>query len=960
MSKINRHPVRRTAAGVLASALVLSGAVAAATPASAAAGFGFDRLAGNDRYETSAAISARYRAVAGTTAITNVILASGESGRTPDALAASFLAGVQNAPVLVTRRDTTPEPILAELRNLRTAGATTLTIVGGPVAISEQQLTTLRGLGFTTINRLAGANRFETARAIVAAGESAAASNVGLVASGVSTIDALAGGPLAYKGKHPLFLVTRNGIPAATLAAMREAGVTSVYILGGEAVVGPQVVAQLARAGVTVTGRLAGADRSATSVAIAEALIANFGFDRTTFNLASGTNEGIDALSGAALSGRENRPILISNTLNSAAPVVAFAQRNAASLTAVGHIFGGVAVISQALQTQITTAGGGTGAVAGEGQVTLVASTVQQGGTISGTVGGVNNRSVTVSGCGFTNAPVAIGPFSLVIPASQAVGTCTLTFTVTNNQGVVTTQTQTVTVQAATVVQGTGTVRPELASATIVQTLAGTGTTIRYTFDEALTGASIAAVDAPSFAVYRFGATVAADRIAATSVRVDESDNRSVLATFAGFTAATGTGAESAAQLAVAVVDEGAVTDLQNQFNPIGDAALNPGAVTTPALTGGVTAAPDLVTVGNFRANAADANTTLVDFTFDEAADRDATTTGNYLLVSTDGITVRTGTVVAGSGTTVHTVRFDNAAPGATLPSTVALTAAGQARGVVEANTVNETASGNAANPRQAADVTAGTTETPDLVSASIVRDATTAAGTRDQILFTFDEPVVVGTGDFVAYLTNGTQLTGANPVRSTANAAQVLVDFGAAANALDLAVGAGVGTDAVAEAAGTTRGNEVDEEALSNPGAPASTTVSGRTDGPDLIAVAVERTTNQFGTTTGGQVRYTFDEDVFSATDATRFSLVEADGTIRRGVGAGTVGTTEDTDNQVVVTFGADVTTEAILRSVLGTVDDGAVVGQASGTGATAVTGTDRNPEGAQLATGTTGTPSV
>ena len=67
MSNLNRHPVRRTAAGVLAGALALSGALSAGIlPANAAAGFGFDRLAGNDRYETSAAIAARYRALAGT------------------------------------------------------------------------------------------------------------------------------------------------------------------------------------------------------------------------------------------------------------------------------------------------------------------------------------------------------------------------------------------------------------------------------------------------------------------------------------------------------------------------------------------------------------------------------------------------------------------------------------------------------------------------------------------------------------------------------------------------------------------------------------------------------------------------------------------------------------------------------------------------------------------------------
>jgi putative cell wall-binding protein len=364
-----RPRLRRTAAGIVAGTLAFAGVAAAAPPASAATGFGFDRLAGVDRYETSAAVAARFSATAGP-AITDVILAGGESGRTPDALAASFLAGVRNAPVLVTRRDTTPASIRTALEALRSQGATRLTIVGGPVAVSEEQVTSLRSLGFTTVERRGGADRFETARMIVAAGESPAASNVGLVASGISTIDALAGGPLAYKGKHPVLLVTRDGVPTATLAAIRAAGVTSVYVLGGEAVVGPRVVAQLAAAGVSVTGRLAGADRSETSVRVAEALVSTFGFTSTTFNVASGANEGIDALSGAALSGRENRPLLITNTSSSAPPVVAYAARNNATLNTIGHIFGGATVVTAALEAQIVAAGGGASA----GPVTLTSA----------------------------------------------------------------------------------------------------------------------------------------------------------------------------------------------------------------------------------------------------------------------------------------------------------------------------------------------------------------------------------------------------------------------------------------------------------------------------------------------------------------------------------------------------------------------------------------------------------
>jgi putative cell wall-binding protein len=182
-------------------------------------------LAGNDRFETSANTAREFGPATG------VILASGEAGRTPDALAAAFLAGVRDVPVLLTRRDTTPAPVLAELQARRAQGATRITVVGGAAAISSAQLGALRELGFE-VDRLDGRDRYETARSIVAAGATSA-STTGLVASGVSTIDALAGGPLAFKGKHPLFLVTRDGIPAATLEAMRTARVSRVYILGG-------------------------------------------------------------------------------------------------------------------------------------------------------------------------------------------------------------------------------------------------------------------------------------------------------------------------------------------------------------------------------------------------------------------------------------------------------------------------------------------------------------------------------------------------------------------------------------------------------------------------------------------------------------------------------------------------------------------------------------------------------
>jgi putative cell wall-binding protein/lysophospholipase L1-like esterase len=324
--------------------------------AAAVSGFSLASLSGGDRYETSAAIAATFGAARG------VVLASGEPGRTPDALAASVLAGVRDVPVLLTARDAPPAPVLAELRRRQAQGASTITIVGGDVAVSEAQEQALEGLGFT-VDRLAGRNRFETAREIVEAVGSAA-STTGLIASGTSTIDALAGGPLAFRGQHPMLLVTRDGIPSATLEAIAAAKIRRVYVLGGEAVVGPEVVAEIEERGIDVVDRLAGADRSATSVAIAEEAVARFGFTEATFDLALGSDEGGDALGGAALSGKLGRPLLVASTPASAGPVLAYARASRGALDELGFVYGGPAAVRDSLVTAVEQAAGADDGIA--------------------------------------------------------------------------------------------------------------------------------------------------------------------------------------------------------------------------------------------------------------------------------------------------------------------------------------------------------------------------------------------------------------------------------------------------------------------------------------------------------------------------------------------------------------------------------------------------------------------
>lgn len=510
----------------------------------------------------------------------------------------------------------------------------------------------------------------------------------------------------------------------------------------------------------------------------------------------------------------------------------------------------------------------------------------------------------------------------------------------------------------------TATTRPELVSADIVQTNLQ-GTTVRYIFDEALTGTA-GAVTPGLFHVYNFTNLTGVPDASGTTAQVESGNAKAVLVNFS-----TVTTAGAAGQLSVATVDEDAVTGLEGNAadqNVRGDAPLNPGS--TSQLASGVTAAPDLATVANFRADPGNPAQTLVDFTFDEAAYNVATT--GYRLVGIDGTAAseRVGTFVAGAGTATHTVAFSNAPPAA---STVTITPATIARGTIDAGTVGDSlaAGGGNLNPAQAADVsTGGNSETPDLESALLVLNQETGPGTGvfvDAILYTFDEPVVTPVGmNFAAYNDAGAPITPAAPFvlgtqRSTTNDRQVAVPFGLAGT-LNTAVGASASDGAVVEGTGSARPNQQDEVGVANVGS-GPTTISGRTNGPDLTDVAVAERRDAFGALLGARVTYTFDEDVFGPTMGD-FQIVLSDGARYSCTAAVAVGTTEETDNTVTCDTFDTATTSQIMSAVVGTVDDTAINNQAptTGPGTTnpAAAGTEANPEGAAIVSGSTGTPAT
>lgn len=138
--------------------------------------------------------------------------------------------------------------------------------------------------------RQAGTDRIATAVRVADDGWAAGSAGGVVLARADAFPDALAGVPLAAHIDGPLLLTNPDGLDSRVRAAMERVlpqGGT-VYILGGTAALSPAVEAHVREAGYVVK-RLAGADRFATAVAIADEMPSRsraFFADGSTFGMA--------------------------------------------------------------------------------------------------------------------------------------------------------------------------------------------------------------------------------------------------------------------------------------------------------------------------------------------------------------------------------------------------------------------------------------------------------------------------------------------------------------------------------------------------------------------------------------------------------------------------------------------------------------------------------------------------
>lgn len=276
-----------------------------ATPGALAPGADYDLVAGQSRYETAVEASKH----AFPSGASSVIIATGSSW--PDALGASALAGVRNAPILLVGKTLSPA-VLAEIRRL---GATSATIIGGEKAVSSEVEIALRAeLGPLAVTRIAGMSRFATSRRIaervyVEAGVTF--DGTAFVASGESFPDALAASPAAYANGWPIYLAENGAVRDITIDEMQYAGVTNVVILGGERAVGGAAQTKLKGVfGASNVSRLSGTSRYETASAIAAYGVNAGGLSWSSPAIATG-EAFPDALSGGVMQGKRGSVLLL-------------------------------------------------------------------------------------------------------------------------------------------------------------------------------------------------------------------------------------------------------------------------------------------------------------------------------------------------------------------------------------------------------------------------------------------------------------------------------------------------------------------------------------------------------------------------------------------------------------------------------------------------------------------------
>ncbi|WP_010677000.1 cell wall-binding repeat-containing protein [Bacillus timonensis] len=295
----------------------------------------FNRIAGKTRYDTAVSISKL-----GWENAESVVLANGTNF--PDALAGAPLSYALEAPILLVKKDTIPQSTLDEIRRLK---ATTIYLLGGTAAISNDVVNQLKNKGYK-VTRVSGKTRYATAREIGNQLRKMNTQDTAVLAYGLNYPDALGIGGVASENGWPILFSNSTKLDNDTKQVLTNWGIKKVIIIGGTGVIKDAVAQEIANLGIS-TERISGADRSETSIKVAKKF-----YQEDKGIILSTSRDFPDALAGGPLAGKLKRPIILVNPTKASQSVLNYIDSTGTdSIT----ILGGTGAVSDRIKDDIST-----------------------------------------------------------------------------------------------------------------------------------------------------------------------------------------------------------------------------------------------------------------------------------------------------------------------------------------------------------------------------------------------------------------------------------------------------------------------------------------------------------------------------------------------------------------------------------------------------------------------------
>ncbi|MCC2717391.1 cell wall-binding repeat-containing protein [Finegoldia magna] len=195
--------------------------------------FKVDRLSGADRYKTSAQIAAKLIDDKTTT----LEIASGENYA--DALSLNNAAEKDKAPILLVRVNAIDKSVEDVIKSSK---ASLINIAGGEKSVSENTKANIKKISNATVNRMGGADRYETS---ILLAKYSGAKEVVVVASGENFADALVAAPFSAKQKGAILLTNKDKLGQNAEQFIKDTKFNKSYVIGGEKSVSEDVITQL-------------------------------------------------------------------------------------------------------------------------------------------------------------------------------------------------------------------------------------------------------------------------------------------------------------------------------------------------------------------------------------------------------------------------------------------------------------------------------------------------------------------------------------------------------------------------------------------------------------------------------------------------------------------------------------------------------------------------------------------